>query len=229
MGISEALEYIQEVIQRACLRSGRKPDEIRLMGVSKFQDIHAVEEAWRAGLRLFGESRVQEAQEKLAGFNRTHPGTELHFIGSLQRNKAKAAVSLFDCIQSVDRDALIDELGALTNRRDTPLRILLELHTAEETKTGFPDGDSVCRAAEKALSYPHLRPGGLMTIAPYTKDGGLIRDSFRALVSLRNKLETRFPSCDWSCLSMGMSNDFEIAIEEGSTLIRIGTALFGER
>jgi pyridoxal phosphate enzyme (YggS family) len=229
MTIIEALGDIRERIGNVCHRCGRNPGEVRFMGVSKFQGLPKIEEAWRGGVRLFGESRVQEGAEKFTDFNREHPGTELHLIGSLQRNKAKSALSLFDCIQSVDRDSLIEELGSLTNRMERSVSILLELHTGEETKTGFPDEERLFRAAEKVLSYPGLRLGGLMTIAPYTDDERLIRGAFRSLVSARNKLEARFPSCDWSCLSMGMSNDFEIAIEEGSTLIRIGTALFGER
>jgi pyridoxal phosphate enzyme (YggS family) len=154
---------------------------------------------------------------------------ELHLIGSLQRNKAKAAVSLFDGIQSVDRDALIAELGALTAGRERPLSILLEYHTGEETKAGYPGEESLYTAAEKTLAYPGLALKGLMTMAPYTDDKKTIRAAFRSLVSARNKLAARFPGVDWSCLSMGMSNDFEIAIEEGSTLLRIGTAVFGER
>lgn len=229
MTIMEALGGIQERIRSACFRCGRNPDEVRLMGVSKFQGLPLIEEAWQGGLRLFGESRVQEGAEKFTGFKQEHPGTELHLIGSLQRNKVKSAVSLFDCIQSVDRDSLIEELGNLSNRMSCSVSILLELHTGEESKTGFPDVESLCRATEKVLSYPRLRLGGLMTIAPYTEDERPIRGAFRSLTAARNKLEARFPSCDWSCLSMGMSNDFEIAIEEGATLIRIGTALFGTR
>jgi pyridoxal phosphate enzyme (YggS family) len=229
MAVSEALKRIQEQIQKACIRSGRNQHDIKLMGVSKFHGITLIEEAWHEGIRLFGESRVQEAKEKFTGFNQKHPGTELHLIGSLQRNKTKLAVSLFDCIQSVDREALIQALGSLSRARTQPLRILLELHTGEDTKTGFPDVEQLFRAAEQVLSYPGLVLGGLMTIAPYTDDREQIRRAFRSLVSAQRELETRFSACDWSCLSMGMSNDFEIAIEEGATLLRIGTALFGER
>jgi pyridoxal phosphate enzyme (YggS family) len=195
-----------------------------------------VEEAYGAGLRLFGESRVQEAVEKFAGFRDARADMRVHFIGSLQRNKAKTAVDIFDCIQSVDRDPLIDDLGNLTQKREAlcgrppeiPLPVLLEMHTAEDSKQGFPDTDTLCRAAEKALSYPGLALSGLMTMAPFTADEKAVRLSFRKLVSARNILEARFPGA-WECLSMGMSNDFEIAIEEGSTLVRIGTAIFGER
>jgi pyridoxal phosphate enzyme (YggS family) len=229
MGIAEALEALQERIERACERSGRKREEISLLGVSKFHGAAAVEEAWNAGIRLFGESRVQEAASKFAGFKSGHPGAKLHLIGSLQRNKAKIAAGLFDVVQSVDREELIETLGALTADRKDPLMILLEYHTAEDSKSGFPDTDSLLRGAEKALGFPGLALRGLMTLAPYTEDKERIRASFRAAASARDALALRFPGAGWSCLSMGMSGDFEIAIEEGSTLLRIGTALFGER
>jgi pyridoxal phosphate enzyme (YggS family) len=228
MAISGAIRMVRDRIREAALRSGRDPRDIRLMGVSKLQERPAIDEAWDCGIRLFGENRVREAAGKFAGFKALHPETELHLIGSLQRNKAKAAVSLFDCIESVDRDELITALGALTLTRDSPLMILLELHTGEASKAGYPGTEELYRAAEKALAFPGLKIRGLMTMAPFTGDRALIRASFRSLVSAKNKLEARFPEGDWSCLSMGMSNDFEIAIEEGSTLLRIGTALFRE-
>jgi pyridoxal phosphate enzyme (YggS family) len=199
------------------------------MGVSKFHDRSSVEEAWSAGLRLFGENRVQEAAEKFTGFVPSHSGAELHLTGSLQRNKAKAASSLFDCVQSVDRDSLIRELAKHCAGRPEPLGILLELHTGEESKSGFPDEDSLYRAAEILASSPGLLPMGLMTMAPFTGEQEEIRASFRALAKAGEGMKERFPQWDWSCLSMGMSGDFEIAIEEGSTLLRIGTLIFGER
>jgi pyridoxal phosphate enzyme (YggS family) len=229
MGIAHALAAVEERIEGACDRSGRKREEIAVLGVSKFHPAAVLEEAWDAGIRLFGESRVQEAASKFASFKPGHPGAELHLIGSLQRNKAKIAVDLFDVVQSVDREELIETLGVLTEGRKNPLIILLEYHTAEESKSGFPDLDSLFRGAEKALEFPGLALRGLMTIAPYTKDKGRIRSSFKAAVSARDALALRFPGAGLSCLSMGMSDDFEIAIEEGSTLLRIGTALFGER
>jgi pyridoxal phosphate enzyme (YggS family) len=227
MDMVEKLKRIREGIGAACRRSGREPGEVRLMGVTKFQPLEAVEEAWAAGIRLFGENRVQEAEAKFAAFR--EPGAELHLIGSLQRNKARTAVSLFDGIQSVDRDALIQELGALTRGREKPLMILLEFRTGEESKAGYADEDGLFRAAELALSYPGLLPSGLMTMAPFTEDRALIRAAFRRTAAARDKLEARFPEARWSCLSMGMSGDYEIAVEEGSTLLRIGTALFGDR
>ena len=230
--IAARLELLEEKIEAACRCSGRKRREIRLMGVTKFHPVETVIEAWKAGLCLFGESRVKEALEKYREIrekNGRDCGIELHLIGSLQRNKAAAAAAFFDCIQSVDRESLINTLGALTMDRERPLMILLEYHTGEETKAGFPDRDSLFRAAEKIFSFPGLLPAGLMTIAPYTDDKNAIRSSFRELAAARDELRKRYPAGDWSCLSMGMSGDFELAIEEGSTIIRVGTAIFGER
>jgi pyridoxal phosphate enzyme (YggS family) len=216
-----------EKINKACLRAGRNPNEIRLMAVSKFQPISAVEEAWKGGIRLFGESRVQEGIRKFTSIREQHPQCEVHLIGSLQRNKARKAADFFDCIQSVDRESLIEELGL---GREGPLMILLEYHTGEASKAGFPDFDSLCRATEKVLSFPGLKPMGLMTMAPFTEDESLIRAAFRKCYLALEELKKKFPQENaWSCLSMGMSGDFEIALEEGSNLIRIGTAIFGER
>jgi pyridoxal phosphate enzyme (YggS family) len=228
MGIAERIEDIQNRIEKAALRAGRKREEITLMGVSKFHSPESVQEALEAGLAVFGESRVQEAREKFRPLKERR-GLELHMIGSLQRNKAKPAAAFFDCIQSLDRDGLITVLGNVTAEREKPLRVLLEMHTGEESKTGYPDEDSLCRAAELVLPFPGLRLSGLMTMAPYTQDRDIIRKSFRTLVSARDKLIICFPGMDFSCLSMGMSNDFEIAVEEGSTLVRVGTGIFGER
>jgi pyridoxal phosphate enzyme (YggS family) len=230
MSITEALESIEERIQEACERSGRRREEIRLMAVSKFQPLSRIEEALKSGIRLFGENRVQEAAEKFPSPLRNY---EVHLIGSLQRNKAKPAVRLFDCIQSVDREEIITGLARQVKLSGLdggkPLRVLLELHTGEDSKSGFPGEESLFRAAEKILSIPELSAEGLMTMAPRSADEKLIRASFRALVHAQGALASRFPQAGWNCLSMGMSGDFEIAVEEGSTLLRIGTAIFGER
>jgi pyridoxal phosphate enzyme (YggS family) len=228
--IAGKVALIEEKIEAACASSGRKRQEIRLMAVTKFHGVDEAEAALKAGISLFGESRVQEAVEKFSKFwetRRRDGSVELHLIGSLQRNKAKKAAAFFDCVQSIDRDSIIDELGALTAGVEGPVKIMLEYHTGEETKAGFQSMDSLLKAAEKVLSFPGLLPVGLMTMAPLTQDTALIRSSFRRLVSARDELEKRF-SGYWQCLSMGMTNDYEIAIEEGSTLIRLGTAIFGE-
>jgi pyridoxal phosphate enzyme (YggS family) len=199
------------------------------MGVSKFHPLSRIEEAWKGGLKLFGENRVQEAAEKFSAFTASHPGSELHLIGTLQRNKAKIAARLFDGIQSADREEIITELAKHVEGREKPLRLLLELQTGEASKSGFPDNDSLLGAAEKLISARGLEAAGLMTMAPFSSDEKEIRASFRALVQAQKSLSAHFSQQDWSCLSMGMSGDFEIAIEEGSTLLRIGTAIFGER
>jgi pyridoxal phosphate enzyme (YggS family) len=228
MTIAERIDDVKSRIEKAAVLSGRNADGVRLMGVSKFHGAEKVEAALRAGLSLFGENRVQEAGAKFPPLKGKY-ALELHLIGSLQRNKAKAASALFDCVQSVDRDELVTTLGAVTADRGTPLKVLLEMHTGEESKSGYPDVDALCRAVELALSFPGMALSGLMTMAPFTKNIQAIRASFRTLVAARERLSTRFPEIRLSCLSMGMSNDFEIAVEEGSTLVRIGTAIFGER
>ena len=229
MSIAQNIEKLEERIQKACDTAARKRDEITLMGVSKFQPIEFVREAWQAGIRCFGESRVKEGAEKFEAFRKEQPTVRVHLIGSLQRNKAKTAAAFFDCIQSVDRQELIGELEKYADR-EKPLPLLLELHTGEESKRGFSDIDGLFRAAEQILESKGLRPRGLMTMAPFTEDREAIRHSFRLLANARKELEKRFPPADnWVCLSMGMTNDFEIAIEEGSTLLRIGSAIFGER
>jgi pyridoxal phosphate enzyme (YggS family) len=228
MSVAGNVAIIEERIQKACTQSGRRRDEITLMGVSKFVPLDMIKEAYKAGIRCFGESRVKDAAEKFEAFADNFPCCELHLIGSLQRNKAKTAASLFDCIQSVDRDELIAELAKHAGARQKPLSVLLEFHTGEETKSGFDGMDSLFKAAELVLKSACLKPQGLMTMAPYTKDHGLIRRSFRQLVKAQKELERRFPSGNWKCLSMGMSADFEIAIEEGSTMLRIGSSIFKE-
>jgi pyridoxal phosphate enzyme (YggS family) len=228
MSIAENLEQIEERIQKACSSAGRKREEITLMGVTKFLTKDKVEEAYNAGIRCFGESRVKEAAEKFSSFKAAHP-IQLHLIGGLQRNKAKTAAPLFDCVQSVDREEIIAELEKHSAEREKPLEVLLELHTGEETKSGFADLDAVFKAAQTVSDSKFLKVRGLMTMAPFTEDTQLIRASFRQVVKAQKELERRFPPKEnWECLSMGMSNDFEIAVEEGSTMIRIGSLLFKE-
>ena len=234
MFIAENIAKLEEQIQKACGSAGRKRDEVTLMGVTKFVSVNRIEEAFSAGIRYFGESRVKEAAEKFSAFRDDFAGARLHMIGSLQRNKAKQAMRLFDCIQSVDRIELVEELAKHSGMadgstlRETPLEILLELHTGEKTKSGFSALDDLFKAAEILCSCANLKAAGLMTMAPFTKDTDSIRASFRQAVKARTELEKRFPAGNWKCLSMGMSNDFETAVEEGSTMLRIGSAVFGD-
>jgi len=231
--IAENIEIIEERILKACLRSGRKREDITFMAVTKFMPIEAVTAAWDAGLRCFGESRVQEAVQKLDTFRTERPGAELHLIGALQRNKAKTAAAFFDCVQSVDRESLAEELAKHAAGRDKgeALPILLELRTGEDSKSGFTSLDDLFRSVELILACPTLRIRGLMTLAPNTAEETAVRAAFRKLALARQELESRFPNTGhgFSCLSMGMSGDFETAIEEGSTMLRIGSAIFGDR
>ncbi|MDR2768059.1 MAG: YggS family pyridoxal phosphate-dependent enzyme [Treponema sp.] len=227
-GIADRIEGIGERIEKACDRAGRKRSEVSLMAVSKFHEAGEILEALNAGVRLFGENRVQEAERKFPPL-RKEGAFALHMIGSLQRNKAKNALEVFDAVQSLDRDGLIVTLGKLCAERNKTIPVLLELHTGEESKSGYPDEESLFRAAEIICGFPALRLEGLMTMAPCTEAEEPVRRSFRALVKARAALKARFPELSLDTLSMGMTNDFEAAIEEGSTLVRIGTAIFGER
>lgn len=202
------------------------------MAVTKFHPIEAVEAAYAAGARLFGENRVQEAESKFAPFLASHPDARVELIGSLQSNKAKKAVALFSSVQSVDSLGLLSELEKRAAAASRRLDILFELHTGEDSKAGFPDLEGLLEAADFLAGLgpdSSLRPRGLMTMAPFTKDEGSIRASFRSLRAAFDALKTRFPFPSFDTLSMGMTNDFEIAVEEGSTLVRIGTAIFGSR
>jgi pyridoxal phosphate enzyme (YggS family) len=245
MGIKENIAEIEERIEKACARSGRKRQEIKLLGAGKLYEREKIDEAWRAGIRLFGESRVQEALAKFRDCRRETSappvpgggdplsGAELHLIGSLQRNKAKAAAALFDCIQSLDRDELTAELGKYAPLREHPLKVFLELNAGEDSKSGYRTLDALFRGAENVLETPGLEAAGIMIMAPLSDGEADARRAFRLAAKAREELERRFPGVpdrgSWRELSMGMSGDFEIAIEEGSTLIRIGTAIFGAR
>jgi len=231
--IAENIKIIEERILKACLRSGRKREDITLMAVTKFMPIEAVKEAWNAGLRCFGESRVQEAVSKFDSFKPEHPGAELHLIGALQRNKAKTAAAFFDCVQSVDRESLAEELAKHAAARDKgeALPVLLELRTGEDSKSGFESLDDLFKTVDLIMACPTLSIRGLMTLAPNTCDEAPVRAAFKKLALVRRELENRFQNTGHSfdCLSMGMSGDFETAIEEGSTMLRIGSAIFGDR
>ena len=229
--VTERLAEIEEKIAAACLRSGRKQEDITLLAVTKFHPVEAVLSAHKAGLRTFGENRVQEALEK---YNdpRLQPlrgAISLHLLGHLQSNKANKALSLFDCIESADSMELVELLGKKTGVENKKIGLCFELHTGEASKSGFSSELELRKALERALAFPGLRVLGLMTMAPYTQDFGKVRASFRQCAGLYEQLKLEYQLDDFSVLSMGMSNDYEIAVEEGATLLRIGTALFGER
>ena len=234
MSIKDNCSLIIEKIREAERRAGRLENSVKLMAVSKFHPAEAVLEAYAAGLKLFGENRVQEATSKFSPLLETHSDIELHLIGSLQRNKVKQILPCVSCIQSVDRMELIDEIAKQKQKDENKarmLKLLFEVHTGEESKSGFTDEAELFNAIEKAASLKSLNIEccGFMTMAPFTDDKNQIRASFRKLSALAQKARNLYPELPLNELSMGMSQDFEIAIEEGSTLVRIGTALFGER
>lgn len=230
-GVKENIESIKERIAKAEIKAGRKAGEVKLMAVSKFHPIEQIEEAIEAGQFLFGENRVQEAGEKFPVIFEKHNNAELQMIGQLQSNKVKNAVKIASCIQSVDRFDLIQEIEKQCAKIDKTIKILFEVHTGEESKSGFTSESDLrhCLDAISAGDFPHVSPAGFMTMAPFTDDEKLVRKSFVTLRELADKLKSEYDSFEMNELSMGMSGDFEIAIEEGSTLIRVGTAIFGER
>ena len=229
--ISKNLKEIQEKIRNAEKRSGRAEGSVKLLAVSKFHPKDDVLLAIKAGQFLFGENRVQEAKEKFPSILEENPKAELHMIGVLQSNKVLQAVKIASCIESVDRISLIDEIEKQCAKINKNIKILFEFHTGEESKSGFEREEEVLRALDlfEKGKYPHVRPSGFMTMAPFTEDKERVRASFRTLRELSDRLQKKYPNFDLSELSMGMSGDFEIAIEEGSTLVRVGTAIFGER
>ncbi len=231
ISIKENLQSIKNRITDAEKKSGRAQGSVKLMAVSKFHPAEAVVEAYEAGQLLFGENRVQEASEKFPPLIEQHPELSVHMIGQLQSNKVKKAVTYASCIQSVDRLELLQEIEKQCAKLDRKINILFEYHTGEESKSGYTSEAELCVSIEECVkgSFPHIIPCGFMTMAPFTDDEKLIHKSFITLRELSEKLRPQFPELPLRELSMGMSGDFEIAIEEGSTLVRVGTAIFGER
>jgi len=228
--IRENLEHIRERVERAAGRAGRRAEEITLVAVSKTFPADAIRDAFGAGLRHFGENRVQEWESKHASLSNLD--ATWHLIGHLQSNKAARAAHLFHTVDSVDSLALAQKLDRARSdsERSTPqrLRILIEVRLApEETKSGASDAE-LPAIAEGVLALPRLELCGLMCIPPLLDDAGRTRPYFAKLREVRNALAKRVGRA-LPVLSMGMSHDFEVAIEEGATEIRVGAALFGSR
>lgn len=231
VNLSENLERVREEIRKACISSGRKENEVLLCAVSKFHPAEDVVEAMKCGQVLFGENRVQEAYEKFTQLQTMGLAPDLHIIGNLQTNKIKKACEIASCIQSVDREDVLREAEKHLAKMNRSLEVYFELHTAEDSKSGYGSEDDLLRSCENIASglYPHIVPKGLMTMAPFTDDETLVRSSFQKTRLLRDRLNREFPDLPIQVLSMGMSGDYRIAIEEGSTMVRVGTAIFGER
>jgi hypothetical protein len=224
------INQIKARIAQAAGRAGRRPEEIKLMAVTKTVPLETIQLALDNGLRLLGESRIQEAMDKFG----TPPGRqeplELHLIGHLQRNKAKQAVQVFDWVQSLDKPETARELQKWAARADKHIQVLIEVNTSgEDSKYGLRTGQELFDCTDIILELSHLHLRGLMTIGPWTDDQQAIRRAFKQLATLYRQLQVKYPAARIDTLSMGMSSDFELAIEEGANLVRIGTKLFGER
>ena len=231
MSISENISEVRQRIAKAAQRAGRLPSEIVLMGVTKTHPAERIREAYAAGLRLFGENRVQEFAGKAEALADL-AGTEWHMIGHLQTNKSVMAAELFAAVDSVDSLRLAQKLDAAARNMGKRLRVLIEVNVGGEAAKSGVGADS--RELEELLrSGPRLDAlefSGLMTVPPFTDDPEGARPYFRKLRQLRDAIAGRkLPSIGTDVLSMGMSHDFEVAIEEGSTCMRVGTAIFGER
>lgn len=223
--IARNLEEVRNRIEAAARRAGRDPAAVKLVAVSKTVDAERVREALAAGQKIFGENYLQEARGKIEALG---PEAQWHFIGHLQTNKAKAAVALFRLIHSVDRIHLAQALEKAAAQTGKVQEILLEVNLAgEETKSGAPP-QAVAELLRQAALLPHLRVQGLMTMPPWLADPEAVRPYLRGLRELRDRL-LQLNICPLPELSMGMSGDFETAIEEGATLVRVGTAIFGRR
>lgn len=229
--IENNLKEILQKIEYAEQKYNRTKGTVKLLAVSKFHPVDAVEKAISAGHLLFGENRVQEAVAKFSDINSFNKDVELHIIGQLQTNKVKKAVTVASCIESVDRIDLLKEIQKQCEKINKKIKILFEVNTAEDSKSGFKNYEDLYEAVKYCAdgNTPFVEPIGFMTMAPLTDDEALIRKSFSSLRKLSEKFQSEFPMFNFSELSMGMSNDYEIAIEEGSTEVRIGTAIFGER
>jgi hypothetical protein len=233
MGIFENVGNVREQVARATKRAGRDPDEIALMAVSKTKPVGAIVAAYAAGQHLFGENRVQEFESKLAVLGgRVLDGMKFHMIGHLQSNKAKTAAELFSAIDSVDSLKLAERLNVAAESLGKTLDILIEINVGgEAAKSGIARGSrELDEILEHAGEWKSLRVRGLMTVPPFTDDPEGARPYFRQLRELRETIARRnLSGVALDQLSMGMSHDFEVAIAEGSTCVRVGTAIFGER
>jgi len=231
MFIAENIARVREQIVNAARRAKREPSDVSLMAVTKTVSPERIREAYEAGIRLFGENRVQEFEGKSAALSDLN-GAEWHMIGHLQRNKSRLAAETFRAVDSVDSLRLLQRLNGAAEQLGKKLPILIEINIGGETaKSGVAaDSAELEHILTSAPQYEFVHIRGLMTVPPYSDDPEQSRPFFRSMRELRDQIAARkLPAISTETLSMGMSHDFEVAIEEGSTCVRIGTALFGER
>lgn len=228
---SEQLAEVTEKIVTICRTCGRNPADVRIIAVTKTHPPEFARKACAAGVLDLGENRVQEASEKYGDgwLSREFPHGKLHLIGHLQSNKAKRAAELFDSIDSVDSAELAEKLNSACSRLGKRPRVLLQVNTSGEfQKSGCQPGEAL-KIAEKLLTFKSLELSGVLTIGPLEGDEAAIRRSFAQLRELSEEIESRLAPPSWGVLSMGMSDDYEWALLEGATEIRLGSALFGPR
>lgn len=223
--IQENIHKLRQEIGETCSDCGRNPSEIMLIAVSKTYPVSAVAEAHKSGIINFGENKAQELRDKAEEYSE---GINWHFIGHLQRKNVKYAVRAAEYIHSVDSIKLADEIQKRAEAENKVQKVLLEVNTSgEESKFGLQRNEDVIALTEYINELSNLKLIGLMTMAPYTEDERIIRNCFRMLREMKEKVNSK--GFNLTELSMGMSNDYKIAIEEGSTMLRIGTAVFGQR
>ena len=221
------ISHVRSTIAESALGVGRTPEEITLVAVSKTMPVELVQMAYNLGVTDFGENRVQEALPKIAAFHAQE--LRWHMIGHLQSNKAGKVVSPFYCVQSVDSLHLAQSLSRHAGEQEKRLSVLLQVNVSgEASKEGMSQAET-SELARQIVVLPHLQVDGLMTIAPLVEDPEQVRPVFRTLRLLREQLRAELSQCSWQHLSMGMTDDYRIAIEEGATIVRIGRAIFGER
>lgn len=230
--LASRLETVREQIGRACDRAGRDPAEVTLVAVSKTFSVEVVLEAYNLGIRHFGENRVEEASAKIHAASRLDPPITWHMIGTVQHRKVKDAAGLFNIIESVDAVQLAERLESALAPVGKRMPVLVQINVGgESTKHGFPINakQELVAAIERIAVLSHLEIRGLMTIAPIVHQPDEARPYFRAMRELVSQLQQQFPKLRLTDLSMGMTDDFPVAIEEGATIVRIGRAIFGSR
>lgn len=232
--IASNYQRVLERIRETALRSGRDPQSVELVVVTKAHPIQAVKQVIQAGARCLGENYLEEALEKMQALTGQEK-IEWHMIGHVQSRKAQPVCEHFAWVHSLDSVKLARRLNRFAGQLERTLPVLLELNVSgEESKYGWQAADkkhwpALIETVEKIIAYPNLQIRGLMTMAPYLTDAELARPYFIRLRELRDYFRNQFPQANWKELSMGMSDDFEIAIQEGATIVRIGTAIMGPR
>ena len=225
--LADKLNLVKKNIRDACNNAGRSPEEVTLIAVSKTKPVEMLKEAYAAGARVFGENKVQEIVDK---YDQMPSDVQWHMIGHLQRNKVKYIIDKVSMIHSVDSVRLAETIEKEAAKKDICMPVLIEVNVAEEDSKFGLTTDEVLPFLEEISSHPHLRVMGLMTIAPFVADPEENRAVFQKLKKLSVDIMAKnINNVNMSVLSMGMTNDYQVAVEEGATMVRVGTGIFGER